>query len=272
VIVAVLDGLRPDAIDRFGLRHWATLARQSAWTPRATSVAPSVTAVALTSLFTGVAPSVHGIESETFALPRQPQRLVPVTRVLADAGIASHTFIRRLPFVYRGLARRFSRLAGVDGAVFAGDTAAEILGAAHDVLADRRPGFVFLHWPDADRAGHAHGWMSPDYGAAARRLDFALGALALLTDVTRDPGTLLIACADHGGGGADPKHHNSAHPDDRTIPVLLAGGAVTAGRLPDGVHWLDIPATVLWALGAPVPATYTGRPIAAAFAGVSAAA
>jgi arylsulfatase A-like enzyme len=114
--------------------------------------------------------------------------------------------------------------------------------------------------------------MSPEYGRAARRLDAALGFLALMTDVEHDPSTLLIACADHGGGGANPKHHDSAHPDDRTIPVLLAGGSVNAGRLADGVHWLDIPATVCWALGVPAPAEWTGRPLREAFVAATAAA
>jgi arylsulfatase A-like enzyme len=225
-----------------------------------------VTAAALTSLFTGVSPEVHGIDSEDFRLPRAPQRLQPLTRVLAEAGIPCATFIRRMPWLYRGLARQMAHYAGVKDAHFVGDSAAELLFAARAAIEEQRNGFIFLHWPDADTAGHEHAWMSDEYGRAARRLDTALGFLATQLDIVNDPTTLLIACADHGGGGATPKHHNSAHPDDRTIPVLLAGGAVMPGRLRDDVQWLDIPATVLWALGVARPAAYEGRPLSEAFA------
>ena len=49
-IVLVLDGLRPDAIDAFELPHLQRLRRRSAYTMSATTIAPSVTWPAMTSL------------------------------------------------------------------------------------------------------------------------------------------------------------------------------------------------------------------------------
>jgi phosphopentomutase len=106
--------------------------------------------------------------------------------------------------------------------------------------------------------------MSPEYGLAAQEMDAALGSLVERLDLD-DPSTLLIALADHGGGGRNLRHHDSDHALDHTIPVVLAGGAVERGDLGAGVSLTDVPATVLWSLGLPIPESYAGRPLTQAF-------
>lgn len=264
VVVVVLDGLRADAIPALGLRCWQRLARQGAASLRGNTIGPSVTAAAMASLLTGVAPEAHGLRSDRFHLPRQRETLYPLPRLLGEAGLPTSAFIRSLPLFFRRIGRRIASHLGVGNASFAGHSSTEILFHATETLAQQERGLVMLHWPDCDRAGHAHGWMSERYARAAHRLDLALGMLVACADVGRDPGTLLIALADHGGGGVNPRDHASDHPLDRTIPVLLAGAAVTADEL-DAPSLLDVPATVLWALGLPVPASYAGRPLVEAF-------
>jgi hypothetical protein len=264
VIVAVLDGLRADAVDSLELRHWNRLAAMGVSSLAGTTVGPSVTAAAMGSLLTGVPPAVHGLQCDRFHLPRPTQPLEPLPRVLARAGLPTSAFIRELPLLLRGLGRRLASHLGVDTACFAGRCCREILVSAWSHLARQERGLILLHWPDADREGHESGWMSPAYEEAAHRLDQALGLLAALADVEEDSGTLLIALADHGGGGVDPKGHDSNHPLDRTIPILLAGPAVTGNRL-DEPSLLDVPATVLWALGVAIPEQYPGRPLVEAF-------
>ncbi len=265
VIVVVLDGLRPDAISTFRLESVRHLAVNGASTMCARTVAPSVTAAAMTSLFTGVEPALHGVVSDDFHIPRPATTLSPLPRVLAEAGYPSSGFMRRLPALFKGIAARISRQLGMGEVRFAGETATEILDNGRNALRRQRRGFVLFHWPDADNAGHDHGWMSEQYGRAAERMDAALGRLAGMLDIHNDPTTLLIALADHGGGGMRPHDHESEHPLDRTIPIVLAGGAVAAGTLDDDVTLLDVPATVLWALGVPRPANYQGRPLTEAF-------
>lgn len=259
VVVVVLDGLRPDAISAYGLTQWTRLAALGADTRTGRSVNPSVTAAALTSLFTGVDPRVHGIQGERFQLPRQPGRLSLISSTLAAHGLPTAVHIRRIPWWYRGLARQFAKLAGAAHVTMTGETAAAIVDAAEPRLRQDAPGFTFIHLPDADRAGHAHGWMSAPYAAATRDLDGALGRVAELLELERRDDTLLIACADHGGGGAVPTHHHSEHPLDTTIPVLMAGAGVQAGATLDRMHWLDIPATVVWALGVAPPPAWGGQ-------------
>lgn len=264
VILVVLDGLRGDAIDMLALPTWSRLARDGAMTLAGTTVVPSVTAAAMASLLTGVTPAVHGLASDRFHFPRSRGPIAPLPALLAGAGLPTSAFLARLPFLFRGVARRIATSLGIGSRSFSGTCGSDILHAAWGTLARQRTGLILLHWPDADRAGHGHGWMSPQYLGAAGDLDKALGELVARTDVLHDPSTLLIALADHGGGGFDQYNHDSTHPLDRSIPVLLCGGSVARTALRD-VSLLDVPATVLWALGLPIPASYVGRPLREAF-------
>lgn len=259
VVLVVLDGLRPDAIDVFDLPNWRRLAALGAETRVGSSVRPSVTAAAMTSLVTGLSPQTHGIADERFRLPTVALSAMPITRALAGAGLPTSLHVRRIPWLYRPLLRRAARLAGAERLVTRGDSADEIFFAARPALREQGRGLFIFHFPDADAAGHAHGWMSDAYGRAARDLDRVLGELAHGTGVDDGGDTLLIACADHGGGGTIQTHHHSDHPADRTIPILLCGAGVVPGALQSDASWLDLPATAVAALGVVPPASWEGR-------------
>ena len=265
VVLVVLDGLRPDAIQRFRLQRVASLARRGASTFRAQTVSPSITPCAMASLLTGAAPERHGIQSEHFHIPRPRGPVHPLAKELAKHSLPTSFFMPQVPFLMRGIAARISTLLGLGEFRNHGRDAEDVLAAARRNLETQRRGLIMMHWLDADRAGHEFGWMSPEYGAAAVRMDDALGRLEAAVDLS-DPGTLVIALADHGGGGATPKHHDSAHPLDTTIPVLLVGGAVVPCELGAAVSLTDVPATILWALGLARPESYAGRPLLQAFA------
>lgn len=270
VILLVLDGLRPDAIPRFGLQHTAALARRGASTMLGRTVTPSVTACAMASLLTGAAPERHGLQDMRFRLPRPTGPIEPLPRLLARHAYPSSAFLAKMPLLFTGIAHRIAAHLGVGESRFSGRGAAEILTAAAPALRDQRRGLILMHWPDGDRAGHAHGWMSDGYETAVRAMDSEVGRLRTIVDLD-DPSTLLVALADHGGGGAVRDHHDSTHPLDQTIPIILAGGNVRRGALAQGSSLLDVPATIAWALGIPLPESYAGRPLASAFDGAFAA-
>jgi arylsulfatase A-like enzyme len=120
---------------------------------------------------------------------------------------------------------------------------------------------LFLYLPDCDRAGHAHGWMSDPYLEAAAEVDAAIGTLGEWTDRA-----VFIVTADHGGGGVRDDEHDEPHPVNDRIPLVVAGPGVTRRhQLTRAISLLDIPATVLWWFGLPVPEAYEGRPLAEAF-------
>ncbi len=200
VIVVVLDGLRPDAVERFALPHLGSLLHTSAHTLVGRTVEPSTTAAALTSLFTGVPPGVHGIRSEHGFLPSLGKRLTLLPRLLARHRLPMAGYMRSLPFGFRTIGSTIAARLGVR-ATFAGHDAAGILAAAHRGLTEVRRGVLYLHWPDADLAGHAHGWMSAGYARAAMQLDHAVGRLLAETAVLADPTSVVIVLADQGGGG-----------------------------------------------------------------------
>ena len=262
VIVVVLDGLRPDAIHQFGLSYLARLITGGAYTARATTVAPSVTAAALTSLMTGVSPQTHGLASDRVFIPKARPGLVPLPEHLARHGVPSSGFMTEVVPLFRGIAVRIGRRLGLSVLHLSGRSSADVLSSARDRLRAQRRGLIVMHWPDADRAGHEYGWMSPQYGEGCRRLDVCLRMLA---GAINDPDTLLVALADHGGGGAKANDHESAHPLDRTIPVLLSGAGVAPCELQQ-TSLLDVPPTSLRALGVPIPEWYEGRVLHEAFA------
>jgi predicted AlkP superfamily pyrophosphatase or phosphodiesterase len=265
VIVVVLDGLRPDAISAFHLHHIQRLMRSGVSTMRATTVSPSITAAAMTSLLTGVHPQVHGLRSDRLHIPSVHKQLFPVPRVLNDAGIPTFAFMRELPLLSRPFAHHIAWKLGVERITFRGKTAPSILMEARHTLQKESHGFFLLHWTDADQAGHEFGWMSDEYREATKKLDASLGLLCALTNVVNDPSTLLIALADHGGGGDVSNNHESTHPHDWTIPIILCGGAVTQSSLRADVSLVDVPPTILHALDVAIPSNYAGRPLTEAF-------
>lgn len=265
VILVVADGLRPDAIAKFNLVSIRRMMRQGSFTLGATTVTPSVTAAAMTSLLTGITPERHGIKTDTFFLPLPRFDIRPLPKVLAESGIATAAFMRELPRPFKPLAKHLTHRLGLTYTTFSGQTAKEILSSFYRRGALVEWGLTIMHWPDADQAGHEHGWMSEEYGRAAKAIDEAMGTLMGMMELLYGPETLLIMLADHGGGGVHPKRHDSFHPQDRTIPIVLAGPAVTPSELRPVSTILDVPATILWALGARVPDTYAGRPFFEAF-------
>ena len=260
VVVVVLDGLRADAIDTFALATLTRL-RGAAAHCTATTVEPSVTWAVMTTLMTGVSPTIHGVVSDSIHLPRPLIELSPLPALLGSAGLPTTAILASIPRIFRGVASAIGRRLGIGHLRFVGSGADDILESARDRLASQRRGLIFLHWPDADRAGHDHGWMSPQYRRAARTLDNALGSLLYELDLDSDPDTLLIALADHGGGGVDPRDHESDHPHDRIVPLFVAGARAIHSDIGTGTSLLDVPATILWALGIERPVTYQGVPL-----------
>lgn len=263
-ILVVLDGLRPDAIDAFDLSNIRRLMQVCASTMTARTVSPSLTWPAITSMLTGVTPETHGILADSAQIPRPRAKLWPLPTLLKKAGYPTSAFVSEIPPLYRPIAGHLARSVGFEETSFRGKSALEVLFAARNALWRQRRGLIFLHWADADAAGHRYGWMSREYGEAARRLDEALGSLVLTFELMRDRGTLLVALADHGGGGIVDNHHDGSHPLNTTIPMMLAGGSVHRATLEDA-QLIDVPTTIAWALGVTPPSAYRGRVLSEAF-------
>lgn len=168
-----------------------------------------------------------------------------------------------IPPTIRGTAGLVGRELGFPALSFTGKTSAEVLRSSLHTLCSQRRGLIALYFSDADTAGHEHGWMSYEYGVAARRIDQSIGILNALS-APGNGDSMLVVVADHGGGGENKKSHVSDHPLDVTVPLILAGRHIARCTLGD-VSILDVPPTILRALGLTVPRSYEGRVLTEAF-------
>jgi predicted AlkP superfamily pyrophosphatase or phosphodiesterase len=90
--------------------------------------------------------------------------------------------------------------------------------------------YSFVHFHDADSAGHAKGWGTPEYNAAIIAVDGYLGRILEMiasNDKLKDK-TAIIISADHGGVSRD--HFDSRNPLDYTIPFYVWGAGVAQGK------------------------------------------
>ena len=262
LVIVLADGLRPDAVTPTVMPSLDALGGAYTLARRAHTVRPSATVAALASLATGVGPGTHRlIEPGLQFLPRLGT-IRPVAWELARAGIRVDIVTADLGPAALPVAWTLASTAGVRRFSAKGSRARETAAAAHQLLCRREDGLLFVYLPDCDRAGHAHGWMSDRYLEAAAEVDAGIGLLSAWTD-----DAVLIVTADHGGGGVTPNEHDEPHAENDHIPLIVAGAGVTGKhQLTRMISLLDIPATVLWWFGVPVPACYEGRPLAEAFA------
>ncbi len=261
VILVLADGLRPDAITPSIMPSLDALSRAYTMALRARTVRPSTTVAALASLATGVGPDSHRLVEPGLGFLPRLGTLRPVARELARGGIPTDVVMGELGRGAWPVARALAAAAGVRQVTTAGSQAPDTAAAVGRQLATTGDQVLFVYLPDCDRAGHAHGWMSAPYLRAAAGVD---AAVATLTQWLDD--ALIVILADHGGGGVTPNDHDEPHAVNDHIPFIVAGrGATRRHQLTRPMSILDLPPTLLWWFGRPVPTEYEGRPIVEAF-------
>jgi len=263
VVLVLLDGLRPDAIRPDVMPSLHALAARYWQAAHAVTISPSVTVAALTSLATGVSPARHRFTTPSIGALPGLRDLTPLPHQLRQHGRQFTIVTSDLAPTQQMLATTLLGLSGIGTLVTGGTTPTLVAERAVREVTRRGEGMTFVYLNDCDRIGHAHGWMSTPYLEAAGALDRAVARLSGLIGLGD---TLLLFAADHGGGGIVPDDHDGDHPLNLRIPLILAGRRLrdrTLSQRP--AHLLDIPTTVLAALGVPVPASYEGRVLSEAF-------
>ena len=277
VVVVSIDGLRADAIERFDAETLLRLARDGAHTLDARTILPAKTLPSHTSMLTGVPPSVHGVTWNSLLGDRgaaggdpqedgdPPDSLgVPTVFTLAHAaGFSTAAFFSKAKFGFLRTA------GGLDFSSAPRSTwtpwgAQRTSEDAAWYIRRRRPNLVFVHVGEPDYAGHTIGWMSAVYGENVRIADRAVRRVREAADDAYGAGNYtLLVTADHGGHA---RTHGADTLSDVRIPWIVAGRGVRAGTtIGARVNTTDTAATVLWLLGVPVPAAWTGRPVLEAF-------
>jgi len=268
VVVVGCDGFGSVGFTATNLPVLHKLMRDGAYTLHDRGVMPTSSSPNWASMIMGASPEQHGVTSnewETNKFDIAPTALGPggifptifglIREQKPDATIACvhdwDGFARLLE------PRALDLLENVKGSTNTARRAVE-------VILERKPTFLFIHFDDVDHAGHTYGWKSPEFFAAADMVDGLIGQVAdaLVTAGIRDQ-TILIMTADHGGKG---KSHGGATMEELEIPLVLNGPGVAPGHTLTGfVNTYDLAPTIAWIFGLRPPACWSGKPLLDAF-------
>ncbi len=264
VLLVSIDGLRPDAIERFAAEHLQRLMREGSYSLSARTILPSKTLPSHTSMLTGEPPEDHGVLwNDVMSAQTDVVETPTVFGVARAHGYRTAAFFSKAKF---GPLQRPGTLdySQAPGGWFGRWSSDRTVGDVRSYLEKEKPNLLFVHLSDPDRAGHSTGWMSDAYGHAVRSTDAALGALLVAAESAYGRGNYsVLVTADHGGHAFD---HGSDDPLDVTIPWIAWGRGVVAGALKDvEIQTFDTAPTVLWLLGIEEPEAWDGSPVRAAF-------
>jgi arylsulfatase A-like enzyme len=263
VIVISVDGLRPDAIGRFGARNLQRLMAEGTFSLEATTILPSSTLPSHTSMLTGTEPGTHGVTWNSEELEEHGYVATPTIFSTAKAaGLHTAAFFSKSKFQHLaapGTLDYFQAPDGWPGMWLAKRT----VGDVERYLRHARPNLLFVHIAEPDFAGHLAGWMTSSYGWAVQEADAGVGRVLAAAGRAFGAGNYtVLVTADHGGHGRD---HGSDDPRDVTIPWIAWGrGIAPAGSLEPGIRTMDTAATALQLLGLAESANAVGRPVAGA--------
>src|SRR5688572_20441101 len=265
VIVISVDGLRPDAIERFGAPTLQRLMREGSYSLAATTIVPSRTLPSHTSMLTGADLEQHGVTWNSEEMEEHGHVATPTIFAAAkQAGFHTAAFFSKEKFEHLAVPGTLDHADVPHG--WPGKRSADrTIDIAEHYLETNQPNLLFLHLGEPDFVGHLVGWMTQPYGWAVREVDDELAELLQTADSVFGLGNYtVLVTADHGGHGRD---HGSADARDVTIPWIAWGKGVAPGTaLNPGIRTMDTAATALWLLGVTQPEGSVGKPVETAFA------
>ena len=263
VVVISVDGLRPDAIAKFGARTISRLVREGSATMSAHTILPSKTLPSHTSMLTGEDVDEHGISWNDNQTHDHGYVRIPTVFALArQRGFHTAAFFSKGKFNHLEIPGSLDHAQAPEGngRWSANRTASDV----ERYLASARPNLLFVHFGEPDYAGHVFGWMSWLYGRNVRKADDGVQRVLAAADRAFGVGNYtVILTADHGGHG---RNHGSSDPRDTTIPWITWGkGVQGATTVADAVRTMDTAGTALWLLGVTAPEGLAGAPVRGAY-------
>jgi hypothetical protein len=224
VVLLVIDGL-----------GWEQLATRRALAPTLasmdggpiTTVAPSTTATALTSISTGLPPGEHGVIGYRVAVHGEVLNVLRWTTAAGDArqSIPPAKLQTILPFLGHRppvitraeFAQTGFTLAHLDGVRFTGYRTLGTLVAEITRLASAREPFVYAYYEGLDKVAHESG-LGPQYDSELAWVDHLVASVL----ESLPPGATLVVTADHGQ--VEVGEHVLELPGDVITHVSLQSG------------------------------------------------
>jgi gamma-butyrobetaine dioxygenase len=249
VLVVSIDGLAPRFITPGTMPNLCSLARSGASCFTARTVVPPLTVPAHASMFRGVDSTTHGLVDNT---PLPPRGNAPSFLAAARAAALSTASVICWPPMDLLVEPHASQYrVSLDSGYDPHDDDV-VTGETIDVLRRYRPDVTLTYLVSTDLAGHAVGWGSEEYLAAAGRID------ALLADLVEaaGPGSAIVVTTDHGGVG---QGHFEAIADILETFVVVRSARIAPASMLSQVSILDIAPTVADLAGVDAADEWTGR-------------
>jgi hypothetical protein len=253
VVIISIDGLRPDVIDEERAPRLARLIREGAVARRAETIPQSDTLPSHASMLSGFGAKAHGLWWNSYDESKGYIH-VPTIFSVARANHRSSAM-----FVGKPKLRHIAKPGTVDHYERSSYLCGGVAKKAAAYFVAKAPDLLFVHFSNPDDAGHAKGWMSPEYEEAVKQSDRCLERfLAAVDGSPLGASTLLIVTADHGGHHR--KHSGGHSPLEREIPWIARGPGIRPGAaLETPVRTFDTAATALAALRLPPPPNMVGQ-------------
>ncbi|RNC63378.1 alkaline phosphatase [Proteiniphilum sp. X52] len=271
VILIGYDGLSSDCIrEGADMPSLQKMMREGSYTLERRSVLPSVSACNWASMFMGASPELHGYTEWGSRVPELPSRVVNDDN--------------RFPNIF-GLYREADPKSEIgyifdwEGMNFLVDTLAidfrycvpdhkthskESMRTVLKYLEEKRPNLCMIYFGETDRAGHNHGWGSPEYLQAAQGIDACVGAIIeTIEKAGMMDETVVIVTSDHGGL---KKGHGGKTMHEMESPLVFYGKNIKKGFvIPESVMVYDTAGTIAYLLDFPQPQVWIARPILSIF-------
>ncbi|MEM6986299.1 MAG: alkaline phosphatase family protein [Pseudomonadota bacterium] len=235
LVLFVLDGMGDQLLHRYGHPTGLFCSHRLG---TLSSVFPTTTSAAISTLLTGHPPAQHGILAWHMHLPTGVYTTL-LAKYREDQQHASpneHTLFRATPLFSR-LTRDcyqvqprylvdspFSLRHRGNARARSANNFNELLGQVAHISDSPRSTFTYVYWPELDALGHKHGVASPHWRAALQQIE--RGIAQLLTRL-QGRGVRLLITADHGMVDAFGGHCESV---DDTLDLKACLDAPIAGE------------------------------------------
>lgn len=251
VLLILVDGMRPDSLERAGHPFIEEMKAKGSCTMEAQTVMPSVTLPCHMSLFHSVPPERHGILENVYTAQVRP--IAGLFEQLAAHRKACGLFHNWSEL--RDLARpgSLAHSCFISGAAYTyEETNRKLTDQAIGYINEQLPDFTFLYLGLVDEIGHRHGWMSEEYIQSVHDswecIERAVRSIP--EDYT------VIVTSDHGG---HDRTHGTDRPEDMTIPILMTGRSFAPGKLIFDANIIDLAPTIAKLLGVPGNKDWEGK-------------
>jgi predicted AlkP superfamily pyrophosphatase or phosphodiesterase len=264
VVLIGLDGWGAYSLPKADMPVVKEMMTEGAYTLKARSILPSVSAPNWASMFSGTGPEIHGFTANTETPSLQP----PVTD---QYGFTPTIFsllheqkpLAKIGFFYEWPGMKFLFPNEVIGNIqlwtdlSSDKNHIEVIG---NYIKTEKPELLFIAFDGPDRAGHSSGHDTPEYYAELTKID---GYIGIIRQSVIDAGiyedTVFILSSDHGG---IEKGHGGNTAAEREIPFIVYGkNSKENHRISSNVMIYDIAPTIAYIFNLTQPQIWTGKPV-----------